>query len=284
MEMLATMFLIVSLLSGIIYAHLEDPICDELGINMYEDIGCQAVKKNNSICPIKYECNFSGNDRQCVFKGITYSMADGFAIDFTYEKCNVMCLCLFPGGKFRCSIKDCPQWKGVFLKPGCYNKYEVNKCCAVSQTCPAFHKEPEGCEVDGVTYRIGEKFRPKLTCLTCICTKNFKSEYSEPDCQRMSCAVEINDADKVQQKCAPYYETTDDNPICCPLGWICQKVSDDVITLNPEVNNDPDFICEFGKTKLQLSEGLYTEIKLNGTIKQAKCECIMPPLLTCRNI
>ncbi|XP_023029159.2 uncharacterized protein [Leptinotarsa decemlineata] len=281
--MLRTTFLLVSLTLAVIQAGEGDEDCDKLGTILYEDISCKPVMKEGRKCPVKYDCHFDAKDNSCMFKGRSLSVGEHLDNDVTYDTCNVGCFCRIPE-KFTCAVLDCPEWLGLPIQPGCYRKYEVDKCCSVGQNCPTKTEHFGECEVDGTKYMEGEKFYPKNTCLKCICPKNFTGKYEEPYCRRQSCAVQIRDSDKIERNCAPYYGTSNDSPICCPSLWICPTPTDKITVVNPKVEKNPDLTCKFGEKTLQLGEGLFTKVDYYGTINEAKCECILPPWLTCRKV
>ncbi|KAJ8978694.1 hypothetical protein NQ317_004222 [Molorchus minor] len=61
---------------------------------------------------------------------------------------------------FTCAVLDCPEWLGVPVEPGCYRRYEVNKCCSfwgklsyVPIPTTSEDKPIEECDVEGKKYR-----------------------------------------------------------------------------------------------------------------------------------
>lgn len=80
------------------------------------------------------------------------------------------------------------------------------------------------CTVDDQEYRIGQRFYPKQTMYTCLCTSDFNSELpyaSNPNCIRINCGMELRSED-LRNGCVPIYNET---PSDCAIGWKCRKLS-----------------------------------------------------------
>ncbi|KAJ8934627.1 hypothetical protein NQ318_023207 [Aromia moschata] len=208
------------------FAYVEaEESCDGLGVLVYEDLGCQAVKRPGKKCPVK---------------GTKYALNEKIDQDVTYESCNVGCFCNrhLDATRFTCAILDCPEWLGVPVKFGCFRKYEVDKCCSVGMNCPSDDNPLEDCDVGGKKYKEGEKFFPKDTCMKCVCSKNFNGKLESPFCKRLSCGVQINHAEELHNRCAPTYVKPYGESLCCPDTWVCPTSSDKVTKINPEAEAD----------------------------------------------
>ncbi|KAG5865686.1 hypothetical protein JTB14_019902, partial [Gonioctena quinquepunctata] len=264
--------------------------CDKLGIILYEDLGCKPVIKDGHECPIKYDCDLEAKNDTCMFRGRSLIVGEGLDNSLTYDTCNVGCSCR-DSGKFTCAILDCPEWLGaVPVRPGCYRKYAVDKCCSIGQNCRSFpiasdDDEKFGkCEVDGQTHQEGDRFYPTNSCLKCVCPKDFNGKLEEPHCKRQSCAAQIRNSDKISKNCAPFYRNNDDVPLCCPDEWVCPQSSDVITIVNTEAKPNSDLTCKFGEKIVQLGEGLVSKVDFYGKTKDVKCECILPHFLTCREV
>lgn len=81
------------------------------------------------------------------------------------------------------------------------------------------------CEVDGTSYKEGERFYPKNACTVCVCQKGFNGTLSAPFCQKQICGVQLSKSEELEKYCAPiYYNRKDDTTkLCCPDSYICRK-------------------------------------------------------------
>ncbi|XP_028131820.1 uncharacterized protein LOC114327410 isoform X1 [Diabrotica virgifera virgifera] len=276
--------------------------CDKLGILLYEDVGCTPVLAPGKSCPIKYECDLAIRNNTCLFRGTEISTTTR-PTDVDFGSCNVGCFCnkdlpydpaeidkMFNNqpynipGKFTCAILDCPEWLGAFpLQKDCYRKYKLDQCCADGQMCP--QDKPGNCEVDGKTVLEGQRFYPKDTCTHCVCPKNFNGKLEAPHCRRQFCNVQVRKQREVSSYCAPYYSEFEGETLCCPSSWICPSDEQKIITVNPKAEKSADLTCQYGKKKVQLGEGFETTVKGYDNVERAaKCECVIPPFLTCRQV
>ncbi|CAH1155869.1 unnamed protein product, partial [Phaedon cochleariae] len=273
------------LLAFIAFYEVEAAIdCDTLGTIIYEDIGCRPVTKEGQNCPVKYDCDTVPRNNTCMFRGRTLSVGQQVDNDLTYDSCNVGCHCRNTG-KFECAVLDCPEWLGIHPGPGCYKTYDVNKCCSVGKNCHSAKQTIGECVVDNEKYLEGQKFYPDNTCLKCVCPKEFNGKLEAPHCKRTRCSSQIRHSQDIANNCAPYYDTTKDGVICCPDAWVCPTPTDKIITVNPNADKSSDLTCKFGDKTLKLGEGLESKVNYyDGSTKKARCECILPPLLTCRQI
>uniref|UniRef100_A0A6P7FEU2 Uncharacterized protein LOC114327412 isoform X2 n=1 Tax=Diabrotica virgifera virgifera TaxID=50390 RepID=A0A6P7FEU2_DIAVI len=72
---------------------------------------------------------------------------------------------------------------------------------------------------------------------------------------------------------------------CCSDGQICPSDEQKIITVNPKAEKSADSTCQYGKKALQLGEGFETTVKGYDNVERAaKCECVIPPFLTCRQV
>ncbi|KAJ8954929.1 hypothetical protein NQ317_018669 [Molorchus minor] len=197
----------------------------------------------------------------CLFRGRRYPLEEKIDNDVTYESCNVACFCnnRSNGAGFTCAVLDCPEWLGVPVEPGCYRRYEVNKCCSSGVNCPSEDKPIEECDVEGKKYKEGEKFFPKNTCMKCICPKNFNGKFDLPYCKRMSCGVQINHAEELHNRCAPVHLGFDDSLLLSrylglslmhsiPNTYLTSP-SDDIKQINEKVQSNAELTCRFGTKK-----------------------------------
>ncbi|KAJ8920077.1 hypothetical protein NQ315_011731 [Exocentrus adspersus] len=261
--------------------------CDSLGTLVYEDLGCTAVTKEGSHCPVRYDCDdFSRKNDSCLFRGKTYALNQQIEKVLTYSSCDVGCFCENSLGhtKFTCAVLDCPEWLGVPLKPGCYRKFKVDECCSVGMVCPSEDKKFAECRINGDKFVEGEKFFPKGTCLKCVCDNEWTEKLEAPSCRRFMCNSQIKYADELHDRCAPCYFKASGEPLCCPDTWLCPTSSDEITKVNDGAVEDPDLTCSFGTKTLKLGEGFKRKIRVFGTDRNVQCECRIPPLLTCNEV
>lgn len=85
-------------------------------------------------------------------------------------------------------------------------------------------KELAKCELEGKTYKEGEKIYPEnSSCHTCLCTKGFNSSVpieSNKDCKKVDCGIELRNLNRLQSGCVPIYYGKSD---CCPIDFRCRK-------------------------------------------------------------
>lgn len=129
--------------------------------------------------------------------------------------------------------------------------------------------------MDGTTYKEGERFSPKNTCLNCVCDKGFNGKYEEKFCVKKICAVEIHDSDKLDGNCAPiYYEENK----CCPDGWVCPNGKE--VIENGEGKSEVS--CKFGDKILKIGDKFKTKYqRWSGNEGDVDCQCEVPPFVTC---
>ncbi|CAG9828916.1 unnamed protein product [Diabrotica balteata] len=279
--------------------------CDKLGILLYEDVGCTPIVKPGKSCPLKYECDLDVRNNTCLFRGKEISTTDRSA-ENDFGRCNVGCFCrgdipygpdpidkqlynifnpeLIIPGKFTCAILDCPEWIGGSpLRKDCYRTYTLDKCCSTGQLCP--QDKPGQCAVDGKTVPEGQRFIPKDTCTDCVCPKNFNGKIEAPHCKRQLCNVQVRNQREVSSYCAPYYSEFEGETLCCPRSWICPSGEEEIITVNPKAEKSADMTCKYGSKSVQLGEGFETTVTgYDNVERSAKCECVIPPFLTCRQV
>ncbi|KAJ8972198.1 hypothetical protein NQ317_011586 [Molorchus minor] len=112
--------------------------CDELGILLYEDMGCRPIHDKNNTCPSHFDClGLKKSNNNCYFKGKAYKIGQQVDARLTSPSCNLGCFCEKKDdtSRFKCAILDCPEWFGANPKPDCYRKYSLGSCCAVRQLC-----------------------------------------------------------------------------------------------------------------------------------------------------
>lgn len=78
------------------------------------------------------------------------------------------------------------------------------------------------CEVDGRTYRHGERIYPENACYTCHCVdgyNNVTSHADNPNCSKVNCGMELQ-MNNLREGCVPVYYKT---PNCCAIDHKCRK-------------------------------------------------------------
>ncbi|CAH1102696.1 unnamed protein product [Psylliodes chrysocephalus] len=270
---------ILTFLVTITYAEEEN--CNYHGHLIYEDLGCKPVTKDGHACPVEYTCNFEIKNNTCNFRGRNLPLHEKLTDDDTYAACIVGCYCQSTD-KFTCAILDCPEWLGVPVKFGCYRKYQVGKCCSVGQICPTESTPSAECKTSEGKFVEGQRFHPANTCLECVCNKGYEGKNEPPFCRKQMCAAEVRHSEEVHKYCAPHYDGTDTKALCCPDGWVCPSENDKELPANPEVTVS-DLKCKYGDKTLKLGERIQGQFKwYDGSLRDSQCECIVPPLLTCR--
>ncbi|KAF2883828.1 hypothetical protein ILUMI_22359 [Ignelater luminosus] len=256
--------------------------CDKLGILLYEEIGCKPIKNNpNDPCASSYDCkHLEEKEEHCSFQGKKYKDREGLPDDAIRETCSSGCFCNADklGSQFTCAAFDCPEFIGgsPLEKRECIRTYQLGGCCSHGQICPPFNNTAT-CKVDGITYLEGQRFSSKKTCSNCVCQKGFTGKYETPYCKRDSCAVELRHANDIKNKCAPVYNKN--NVRCCPQMWVCPSESD----IFSPAQKETAFIktCKFGEKEIKNGQVLQTNLEKYGQKYEIKCDCQLPPLLTC---
>ncbi|CAH1787653.1 unnamed protein product [Owenia fusiformis] len=196
-------------------------------------IRCSAVRAcpRNSICyqgdtMISLCCRTGSPSEGCVYNNKAYSYGTSF-VDVR-DSCNT-CTCQ-PGGTI-CQA-DCPQLK-------CKDPIRLEgECCPV---CPEL---PKGCTHDGVTYVIGESFKPDA-CTDCTCEDGFDpiGLYGGATCMVMSCpAVVCERPEKEPSQCCPVCPELVVQPDGCPAGWdshrgVCYQYVENETKVTSDVAN-----------------------------------------------
>lgn len=263
--------------------------CDKLGVLLYEDIGCLPVKNAEETCPSRYDCNLNRPKSGCIFKAKNFSPGEDIESDLTYSGCSIGCRCE-DFNFIRCAVLDCPENLGGYGPnfENCYYEYELDKCCSIGQKClNETVLEPKQCKVDGAVYNIGARFYPKNTCLSCVCHENFtEGVYDEQTCSRQNCVAQVHFTEEINRKCAPaYFNFHSDEVLCCPNDFICPDADlDTILMVNHEADTNSTLECDYGEEKLKLGEGFKRSINKYGKDRDIQCECVLPPLVTCREI
>lgn len=249
---------------------------------IYEDLKCKPIyAKTGDCCPVKYDCSHIEKRpaNKCHLRGVFYEAGAIIDDDLIYGNCHVNCHCQ-ESTEFNCAVLDCPEWLGSRPRPGCYLKQELGKCCAVGEICEPYPEDLAKCEVEDKEYKEGEQFpSPNSNCMECVCQKGFKGKFEEPFCKKSNCSAEIRHSNDIRENCAPAYMNIGD---CCPWDWICPEESDVI-----EVSTIPKKVgiglqCKFGKKILNIGDKMdRTKIMTEYEKYETKCECIVPPFLTC---
>ncbi|XP_017785504.1 PREDICTED: kielin/chordin-like protein [Nicrophorus vespilloides] len=274
MKMFKTIILILSITQ---YIQAECPEgCKDSNL-LYEGLECKPIyEKPDDCCPMKYDCSHLEKlpEDQCYFRGKLFGNADKLPEE-TYENCNVGCRCR--SGEVTCAILDCPEWLGVRPDPGCHLKYSLNKCCAAGEVCPPF-EESSKCKVGNETYLEGQRFSPPdQPCTKCVCMEGFAGEFVEPFCKKSTCDTELRHIQDIRKNCAPaYYDKND----CCPYDFICPK--NDTIISAAKPKGSSDLQCKYGSKLMGVGDKFErSEKESDTTTLEIKCECAMPPFVSC---
>ncbi|KAF5287590.1 hypothetical protein FQA39_LY15867 [Lamprigera yunnana] len=249
---------------------------DPRGTLIYEDMGCKEIKvQADQKFPSAYECNHLIDDG-CIYQNQIYKIGKSLPYSISLLSCSSSCRCKQNG--FICSILLCPERGGVSLiNKSCYHKYTLNECCNTGEVCPS--DSTPTCEVDGQKYYEGQKFFPKNTSFHCVCSKDFKGEYVLPFCRKIVCGIQVKYRNELIDKCAPYYKDKEER--LCPTSWICPEDGDLIIAKNE--GNSNSLQCSYGNKILKFGD--YFERKKMDYLFRAdviiKCECLVPPFLTC---
>ncbi|XP_017782885.1 PREDICTED: uncharacterized protein LOC108567123 [Nicrophorus vespilloides] len=244
---------------------------------IYEDLKCKPIFDDaHPTCPSSYDCSHLEQvpDGKCLYHGKLYNTHENLPADETYADCNVACTCIGTS-KVRCAILDCPEWLGSWPLPGCSLKYELGKCCAIGNICPN-SKNLHKCVVDGKEYLEGQKFdHPKEKCTTCVCDKKFKDDLGAI-CRKDTCSAEIRSGDKISKYYAAVYGGKDH---CCPFEWIPRTGKEKIVK---STKPSGSLKCKFHGESLNLGDKFEeVEIKSNYERIELKCECSLPPFVTC---
>lgn len=248
---------------------------------LYDDLKCKAIfAEEGDCCPNQYDCSHIENrpDGHCHLQGKFYKPMESIDDDLIYGNCHVACRCA-ERAEYVCAILDCPEWLGnIPYKPGCYLKYELNKCCSMGQVCPPFD-DVATCTVGDKVYKEGERFEaPDRRCTKCVCQKGFDGKYEEPFCTKETCTAEIIHSKAIRDNCAPAYRNLDD---CCPWDWICPEETD-VIESSDESKSTSDLRCKFGDKSLKILDKFQRiTAKTEYGKTEINCKCEVPPFLTC---
>lgn len=270
-----TLFALISTVQIVAYG-----ACPQNGRLLYEDLDfCEPVD-NTTTCPEAYNCRY--NHSGCVYKGKRFWYGEMIDRNLTNAACCTNCFCSYPY-HISCQTQTCPEntFCGRLIDPRCYYGYSLGKCCSTGLICPRANETT--CNVDGKVYKLGEKFTPKDTCLSCVCHENFTGVFDNTTCQNQTCNSQIRFMDEVLQNCAPVYFTSNSTTLCCPNQFVCPSFFDNIKVLNDTVTGSQE--CVYGYRKVKMGEGFYRTLVANYfTNRQIKCECVLPPLLTCTEV
>ncbi|KAJ8963530.1 hypothetical protein NQ314_005563, partial [Rhamnusium bicolor] len=180
---------------------------------------------------------------------------------------------------YSCAVLDCPEWLGDELEEGCYRKYDVDKCCSTGSICPSKQKVEE-CEFDGKTHKEGELFFPQDTCMKCACQAGFQGKIEEPFCRRNLLTSDFahgqtaksSDTDEIVRK---LNSDSESNSVSFD-----KRINEQLITILLIL----ELTCQFGAASLKLGEGFEQKVDYYGTVRNVTCECILPPLVACKEI
>ncbi|XP_018562550.1 uncharacterized protein LOC108904460 [Anoplophora glabripennis] len=260
--------------------------CDHLGTILYEDLGCKPVFEPGNSCPTQYSCTpFKTYKETCLFRGKRYNINEKVDDSLIMENCFYDCKCVDPVGydKYKCGIKNCTEWSMSYNSTLCYKQYVPEQCCAVGTICMHQGKQIYECEFEGRRYKEGEIFVPSNSCSKCSCRKGFRGIVEEPFCKRSLCATQVVDYEELGNHCAPLYlPLPGQTALCCPNDWVCHSENDTIVSLSPNVNKKTNLACNFGPKMVNLGEGVVKNISYFGMDMKVTCECVLPPLMTCK--
>lgn len=258
-------FFIVALIFAVtVNCDRENPQ-NPLGKFLYEDLKCFANLDNTTNQPIYYKCTVSAKD-YCIFEGKKLSVSEEIKDDGTDVYCRSHCSCN-DDGTFDCAEDDCSEETPV----NCRLKDTLTECCSVVDCGPV----KANCTYNGKSYEEGKTFRPENSCHTCLCQEGFSGKIEQPHCIKRRCLEQIFNMDKLQRKCAAVYFLED---LCCPATWVCdegQKIEKIV------ENTKTQLTCSFGDKEVPLGHGFEASVRPYSTIVRVRCECSLPPFITC---
>lgn len=158
------------------------------------------------------------------------------------------------------------------------------------------------CSVDGFSYNVGERWSPLLSGYECLCTADYNNEIpyaKNPNCKKIQCHMELK-LNELRAGCVPLYDKTPEN---CPIDYKCRKslnknrkppfdliflfiinriISDFIASENDVIESrasaNEKKTCKFGRLTLKRGDILQSEDHCS------KCECSVPPYLTCIRI
>ncbi|XP_063913708.1 uncharacterized protein LOC135130280 isoform X3 [Zophobas morio] len=266
-------FHIVFLLLLLLITYTLGKGCNRLGILLYEDLGCTPEYRAGQDCPYKYTCRgLEPSSDHCFFRGKSYSNKEVVNDTLSDGLCRSDCYCSTEGDKprFHCGHLECLEWLDDGPDEGCYYKYALGKCCSTGSICSS-NDYTHTCVVEGNEYRVGQKFWPSYTCLECVCQKGFvRGKFEAPFCKSRLCGEQLDkNGPSIQASCAPLYSKYEPRGIlCCPEDWICPDGNE---VIKGEIKSEET--CKFGNIIVKV--GQYFE-RTN-----AKCECVVPPLMKC---
>ncbi|XP_044762373.1 uncharacterized protein LOC123319451 [Coccinella septempunctata] len=233
----------------------------------YKELGCV---KNEKTAANAFNCpDFPSKNGSCRF--MNQYFPSGVKVDQELLKgscipeaqCNDDGSFIFPG-------TDC----GLLYKEGCYSRNSLDSCCPTNELVCG--DDVAKCEIEGKTYKEGEKFHLKESCDVCLCDKGFKKE--APFCRPVRCNLEILRSHELADHDAPVYLKGEN---CCPSTWIKDEGEDEIVTFISDVEN---LACKFGKRDVGYGQGFYRNISRFGVESKLKCECNKPPFVICHEI
>ncbi|GLV44114.1 hypothetical protein CBL_12590 [Carabus blaptoides fortunei] len=249
--------------------------CNELTVH-YDELGCTPVYVNqHDCCPVYYNCTeFESrqNGRKCYFSGATYSPGQRVNEMRLTSPCFQKCKCDGVGSvNFKCSHRRCTE---EVPEHGCFLKYRTDSCCSLGSACVPFNATETCFDGDRVSLE-GEKYTPPdVPCTDCICERPQSGTGLHLVCKRKYCATDLVHAENARQNCAPIY---DEQHSCCPTNWKCPQSADQIVPAKNRMLQTNAF-CRYGNMNLHVGD---TINGLTIEIDNLKCECRVPPFVTC---
>ncbi|CAO1429680.1 unnamed protein product [Diamesa hyperborea] len=240
----------------------------------YEELGCTPIQTSAESCPTSYDCStFLNRDpTKCYFKNQVINPGSYIQESALKGLCVPGCHCQIRDGKasFMCAHYDCFNWSPA--KENCFINNTLDDCCRGQEVCG---KTPLAtCNVQGITYKEGDKIYPENTCYKCVCTSDFEDNVpieQNKNCRKLECGIELHSAAKLKDGCAPVYG----KDRCCPYYWHCPSNTDVVVKANTSRKSGET--CKFGQLTLQVGDQINVDSKKS-------CSCIHPPMIECKHL
>ncbi|XP_063698327.1 uncharacterized protein LOC134829248 [Culicoides brevitarsis] len=246
---------------------------------LYKELGCKAVVKEGSCCPVKYECpDFTARNKdKCHLNGQEFDVNSELPKALTDKLCVPYCHCVKHDpeapAKLDCGHYDCPEYFSGLSDPSCVLTYDLDGCCSSGQLCGKEAQEKAAkCYLEGKEYMEGQKMYAED--FSCVCTSSFDNStlVNNPNCKASACGFEMHYAPKLQKGCVPIYYA---NNQACPIDWKCPNAEKDQVLKKSLSANDETEHCTFGSLKVAVGDEAATESK------ETTCKCVVPPFVEC---
>jgi len=203
--------------------------CDAREAALQRSKGCVPITREGECCPSSWDCSTwekrLDNKDKCFAVSAAFPSgkfyADGENIDASTEDgCTRGCFCALNGegeAEMVCAEVDCAMPRDIDNPGRCVAQYRsIDSCCAADFKCDAEQDSLGSCNVDGRSYKFGEKMYPKKNpCLVCLCQEGWDGTLDAPYCKEADC--ELYRSTQLAAGCQPIYR----EDVCCPIDWIC---------------------------------------------------------------